>query len=200
MTKKDISTTIEVLRQADYGSHYLIIYPGLTVLRQIYSRYIKTQLEENNELIFVIPYYETTDKVRYILNEKINDNNNDSSSSSIIYVDVRKYEKEGSLVIIDSVRAYFKSKIGLESFIQKLVKQAESLGKSAVSVIADSGSFSLFGIMDKLIEYELSLPSKYDIALKRFCICNQKDFDRFTEEQKQMLLRHHGNTLFVTSL
>jgi hypothetical protein len=198
MTKKDISTTIEVLRQADYGSHYLIIYPGLTVLRQIYSRYIKTQLEENNELIFVIPYYETTDKVRYILNEKINDNNNDSSSS-IIYVDVRKYEKEGSLVIIDSVRAYFKSKIGLESFIQKLVKQAESLGKSAVSVIADSGSFSLFGIMDKLIEYELSLPSKYDIALKRFCICNQKDFDRFTEEQKQMLLRHHGNTLFVTS-
>jgi hypothetical protein len=198
MTKRDISTAIEALRQADYGSHYLIIYPGLTVLRQIYSRYIKTQLEENNELIFVIPYYETTDKVRYILNEKINDNNNDSSSS-IIYVDVRKYEKEGSLVIIDSVRAYFKSKVGLESFIQKLVKQAESLGKSAVSVITDPGSFSLFGIRDKLIEYELSLPSKYDIALKRFCICNQKDFDRFTEEQKQMLLRHHGNTLFVTS-
>ena len=199
MTKKDISTSLEVLRQADYGSHYLIIYPSLTVLRQIYSRFIKTQLEENNELIFVIPYYETTDKVRYILNEKTNYNNN-NSSSSMINVDVRKYQKEGSLVIIDSVRAYFKSNIALESFIQKLVKQAESLGKSAVSVIADPGSFSLFGIMDKLIEYELSLPSKYDIALKRFCICNQKDFDRFTEEQKQMLLRHHGNTLFVTSL
>jgi hypothetical protein len=197
MAKSDISTAIEVLRQADSGSHYLIIYPSLTALRQIYSQYIKTQLEENNELIFVIPYYETTDKVRYILNEKINDNNN--NSSSMINVDVRKYEKEGSLVIIDSVRAYFKSKIGLESFIQKLVKQAEGLGKSAVSVITDSGSFSLFGIMDKLIEYELSLPSKYDIALKRFCICNQKDFDRFTEEQKQMLSRHHGNTLFVTS-
>src|SRR5919198_2072186 len=104
MTKRDISTATEALRQADYGSHYLIIYPGLTVLRQIYSLYIKNQLEENNELIFVIPYYETTDKVRYILNEKINDNNN-----SRINVDVRKYEKEGSLVIIDSVRAYFKS-------------------------------------------------------------------------------------------
>src|ERR671932_493348 len=141
MTKRDINTAIELLRQADYGSHYLIIYPGLTALRQIYSLYIKNQLEENNELIFVIPYYETTDKVRYILNEKINDNNN-----SMINVDVRKYEKEGSLVIIDSVRAYFKSNIALESFIQKLVKQAESLGKSAVSVITDSGCFSLFGI------------------------------------------------------
>jgi hypothetical protein len=133
-----------------------------------------------------------------MLNEKINDINN--NSGSMTNVDVRKYEKEGSLVIIDSVRAYFKSKVGLESFIQKLVKQAESLDKSTVSVITDSGSFFLFGIMDKLIEYQLSLPSKYDIALKRFCICNQKDFDRFTEEQKQMLSRHHGNTLFVTSL
>jgi hypothetical protein len=43
-----------------------------------------------------LPYYETTDTIRCRLRKM-----------RCLDIDVRKYEKEGSLVIIDSVRAYF---------------------------------------------------------------------------------------------
>jgi hypothetical protein len=47
MMKNDVSSAINQLRQADYGDHYMIVYPDLNTLREIYSRYIKFQLEEN---------------------------------------------------------------------------------------------------------------------------------------------------------
>ena len=47
---------------------------------------------------------------------------------------------------------------------------------------------------NKLVEFELFLPSRYaDMNLKGFCICHEADFEiRFSEEQKQNLLKHYG--------
>jgi hypothetical protein len=200
MMKNDVSSAINQLRQADYGDHYMIVYPDLNTLREIYSRYIKFQLEENNEIVLIIPYYETTDSVRRILSQNKETNDNDSGND-LPYIDVQKYENKGSLVIIDSAKAYFKLEIGLESFIQKLVKHAKSLGKNGVSVITDSGSFSLFEVREKLVDYELSLPSKYDhgIKLKRFCVNNQKDFEKLLQEQKEKLIEHHGKNILIVN-
>jgi hypothetical protein len=202
MMNNDVSSAINQLRQANYGDHYMVVYPDLTTLREVYSRYIKFQLEENNELVLIIPYYETTDSVRRVLSQKDDDdygsNNNDNG---LPYIDVQKYENEGSLVIIDSAKAYFKLDIGLESFIHQLVKNAESLGKNGISVITDSGSFSLFEVREKLVDYELSLPSKYDygIKLKRFCINNQKEFEKLITEQKEKLIEHHGKNILIVN-
>jgi hypothetical protein len=203
LTKNDVFSAINQLRQADYREHYMIVYPDLTTLREIYSRYIKFQLEENNEIVLILPYYETTDTVRRVLSEKKKNDDDDANNNDngLPYIDVQKYENEGSLVIIDSAKAYFKLELGLESFIQKLVKQAESLGKNGVSVITDSGSFSLFAGREKLVDYELSLPSKYDhgIKLKRFCVNNQKDFDKLVQEQKEKLIEHHGKNILIVN-
>ncbi len=89
--------------------------------------------------------------------------------------------------------------IGLELFIQKLVKQAESIGKNGVSVLTDSGSFSLFGGREKLVDYELSLPSKYPhgTKLKRFCINNKKEFEELIQEQKEKLIEHHRKNIVI---
>jgi hypothetical protein len=200
LIKNDVISTINQLRQADYGDHYMIVYPDLTTLREIYSHYIKFQLEENNGIVLIIPYYETTDSVRRVLSEKKN-NDSTNNDNSLHYINVQKYENEGSLVIIDSAKAYFKSEIGLESFIQKLVRHAESLGKNGVSVITDSGSFSLFEKREKLVDYELSLPSKYDhgMKLKRFCVNNKKDFERLIQEQKEKLIEHHGKNIVIVN-
>jgi hypothetical protein len=202
MSKNDVYSAVNQLREADYGSHYLLIYPDLRTLREIYSHYVKFQLEGNNELVMIIPCYETTDTVRSILSQKkgsfTNDDNN--NEDSLPFIDVQKYEKDGSLVILDSAKAYFRSTMGLESFIQqKLLKQAENLGKTGVSVITDSGSFPLFEARDKLVDYELSLPSKYDhgMKLKRFCVNHKKDFTMLTQEQQEKLFDHHGKYLVV---
>ena len=186
---------LKQLRQAEYGAHYIIVYHDLMTLRQIYAGYIKTQLEDNNELVLILPYYETTETVRSVLSE-----NHSSNEGNII--DVRKYEKEGSLMIIDSAEAYFSSDTNLMSFLEKLAKQAQTSGRNGISVIADLASFYYFNRIDKLIEYEMSLPSKYDdkMKLKGFCFYHQEDFDRrLSKEEKQKLVEHHDKALRVVN-
>lgn len=167
----------------------------MITLRGIYSYYAKMQLEDNNEIVLILPYYEATEMVRSVLSGK-----NKNNQSNII--DVRRYEKQGSLVIIDSVKAYFGSDIDLMSFVEKLAKQAQNSGKSGISVIADLASFYYYDGIDKLIEYEMSLPTKYDdeMKLKGFCFYHQEDFDkRLSKQQKQKLLEHHGKNLMIVT-
>jgi hypothetical protein len=52
---KDSLETLEELKLANCGSHYLIVYPDIATLRKIYSRYIKTALDERNELVIFLP-------------------------------------------------------------------------------------------------------------------------------------------------
>jgi hypothetical protein len=187
---------LKQLRQAEFGAHYIIVYHNMMTLRQIYSGYINAQLEDNNEIVLILPYYETTEMVRSVLSGE----NDNSKGGSII--DVRKYEKEGSLIIIDSVKAYFGSDTDLMSFVKKLSKQAQNSGKNGISVIADLASFYFYNGIDKLIEYEMSLPTKYDdeMKLKGFCLYHQEDFDkRLSKEQRQKLLEHHGKNLMVVN-
>jgi hypothetical protein len=189
------SDVLKQLRQAEYGAHYIIVYYNTMTLRQIYVGYVKTQLEDNNELVLILPYYETTETVRSVLSE-----NNSSNGGS--FIDVRKYEKEGSLMIIDAAEAYFSSDTDLMSFVEKLSKQAQSSGKKGISVIADLASFYHFNRIDKLIEYEMSLPTKYDdkMSLKGFCFYHQEDFDRrLSKEERQKLLEHHDKALIVVN-
>jgi hypothetical protein len=190
--------------------------PDIQTLRKTYSRYVKSQLEDNNEIVLILPYYETANNVRKTLSnsdfvnrgETTNSDSNNSNGSSVI--DVRKYEKVGSLMIIDSVRGYFDSDSNydgedrLMSFFKQLVKNAESLGKDGVSVIADLGWFyhhQSINATEKLFEHELSLPSKYDgMKFIGFCAYHKADFDRrFTEEQKQKLLDHHSKALMIAN-
>lgn len=52
-----------------------------------------------------------------------------------------KFEQDGSLVILDSVRGYFGSEFDTLSTIKILSKCAENQGKEGCCVIADMGVF-----------------------------------------------------------
>ena len=92
-TNIHVNDALNQINQAEDGAHYIITYPDLFTLRELYSNYIKKQIEENNEMILINPFYETTDSVRQSLSKK--------------GVDVSKYEKEKVLVIIDSLKGIF---------------------------------------------------------------------------------------------
>ena len=182
-----IEDILNELTKTDLGAHYLVIYPDLVTLRELYSRYIKTALYDKNEIVIVLPFYETADTVRKILAE---DGTN---------IDVRKYERKQLLVIIDSLKGYFGSQEGLMPFVKQTMDYAKTVGKSGVAVFADLGSFFYYGTTKGFIlEYEKSLPLIYDgMNLKGFCLYHQKDFDKFSEEQQQKLIEHHGKTLKI---
>ena len=123
-----VNDALSQINQAEYGAHYIIIYPDLFTLRELYSNYIQKQIEENNEMILINPFYETTDSVRQILSKN--------------GVNVSKYEKEKVLVIIDSLKEYFGQQQPNILFIKSLAKYAKQMGKNCLSVMGDIGAYT----------------------------------------------------------
>jgi hypothetical protein len=177
------------LKHAEDGSHYIVIYPDLMTLREIYSQYVKAAIEENNDVMVIISHYETIDNVRHILSE----DNNDKKNKVATTIDVEKYEKDGSLVILDSIEDSFD--LAHNSYIKNLLDRAKNMDKNGICILADNGSFFNLHGTEEMIKNEMLLPAKFDVKLKRMCMILRQDFDRLTEEQMQKLLRHHGKIL-----
>jgi hypothetical protein len=195
-----------------------MIYPDLMTLRGVYSHYTKMQLEHNNEIVLILPYYETTEMVRLMLSrEKIySESENGNNPLGYSGIDVKKYEKEGALIIMDSLKGYFyseekngfnnndspKGDLNLMSYLEILLKQAERQKKNGITVLSDMGSFYHHNNRDgnlKLIEYECSLPEKFNAReLKGFCLYHQKDFEkRFSQKQQAKLLDCYSRNIIV---
>jgi hypothetical protein len=175
----DVVEIAHHLDQIESGEHVVLVYPNLETLRQIYSHYCRTALE-NNELVLLLTYYETADSVRQTLTE--------------VDIDVKKYEKERELMIIEDItKTYFGSGQDFLFFLKILNKQQEKRGRNGISVIADMGIFYHFNNNNKdaLFRFERSLPAKFDIRLKRFCYYHIHDFDRLEEKEKKDLLEQH---------
>jgi hypothetical protein len=62
-----INYVIDQISQSEVGSHNLLIHPDIEVFIDIYSGYVKRQLKDGNEIVLILPYYETEDKVREVL-------------------------------------------------------------------------------------------------------------------------------------
>ena len=152
----------------------------------MYSYYVKADLK-NNQIVLILPFYETIDNVRRILSE-------DSAC-----IDVRKYEKEQSLLIMDSLKAYFSLKGGLMPFVNQTVNFAKASGKDGVSVIGDMGSFFYNQKNDGLMHHEMTLPIQFEgMNLKGFCLYHKQDYEkRFLENDRQTLSKHHGKSLIL---
>jgi hypothetical protein len=176
------------LSNEKYGIHYMIIYPDLPTLREFYTFYIKNQIEDNNEIVLLAPFYETSDSVRQTLLE------------GNAAIEVSKHEERETLMITDALKKYFQKKEEKEtdwSFKARMVKHAKEEGKNGFSIIGDMGAYPYKDKIKELVDYELSLPTKYDIELKGLCLYNEKDFDRLAAVQKQKLIEHHGMAIKI---
>jgi hypothetical protein len=182
-----LSDALDHISQSDYGVHYMIIYPNLSTLRELYSNYTHKQIQENNAIVLINPFYETIDSVRQVL------------SRANHGMDISNYEKEKTLMIIDSLYEYFERQQPDDvSFKNSLVDYAKQIEKNGLSILADMGSYHYKSKYKELLDHELSLPTKFDISMKGFCLYHQKDFDRFSDEQKQKLIEHHGKAIKIT--
>jgi hypothetical protein len=154
------------------------------VLRELYTKYVKRQLEDENKIVLMLPHYETTDNLRRILLGDSFPAADDNENT------MKKYDD--SLIVMDSIKGHFGADDHMV-FVNKLVDSAEN----GVLVIADAGPFFHLNKKDKLVEHELSMPSRFDTDLKRFCVFHKQDFNTLAEEQRQKLINHHGQVLMV---
>ncbi|WP_458744500.1 hypothetical protein [Candidatus Nitrosocosmicus sp. T] len=160
------------------------------MLREFYSRYIPEQIRYKEEMIQINPFYETEVSVRQVLykgykgykgmnTDKIEDKEED--------------KEQKSLMIVDSLRNYSgqKNAESIWNANQEMVKYAIGLGKKVVSIMGDMGSFLFEKRIEELVNYELSLPRRFEINLKGICLYHQNDFDRLSEYQKQTIINLH---------
>jgi hypothetical protein len=179
----DLDEACQQLIEAEFGSHFLFTYPDVNLWKKLYCTTVKKYLKEDDSFVLIIPFYETAESVRKTLAAHI--------------PNIIKYEKEdGSLAIIDSIKAYF-SEIGIMTFANDLLKHAKSMGKSGLSVFADMGSFHYMNKIHRLVEHEISLPKKYDAKLRGFCFYHEGNFEKLTEQQKQSMYEHHEKNIFI---
>jgi hypothetical protein len=185
MNTQDASNLIS---ESEYGSHTLLIYEDLTKLREFYSKYVTKRIKERNEVILLAPFYETEDSVKMHLSE-----GKDS-------LNINKGEiNEKSLIIVDSLKKYFDNGF-LESDYdsnKNLVDYAKTNGKSGASFLGDIGAFPYSCCLQDLVRYELSIPSTYDMDIKRVCLYHHKDFDLLANGDKSKLMNHHKTSIRI---
>jgi hypothetical protein len=221
---RGVNETLDALKESQTGAHCLIVYPDTPTLRAIYPRYTEILLENNNEIVLILPYYETTDMVRLVLSgEQSNSGNVNPNLGRFSGIDVKKYEKEGSLIIRDSLKANVDSyeeqqeehngrhanddtrkSMGLMDFLDILVKHAPRRRKDGITVLLDMGLFyhSVYDHQIRRLEkFEATMPKKYEGKnLKVFCLYHQRDFERrFNQEQQAILLDYHNRNIMLVS-
>lgn len=185
----DISNDLALrLLKLPVGYHSLILYPNIETIRKIYAEYIDLMIEENNVAILFLPYYDTTDKVRQELMTK--------------GLDVRKYERNNSLILIDFAKVVdnpylgIPAAFGLKEFINKI--QAYNKNKNLV-VIADMSLYNHSKNIDELLKYErLSDDGYCNQNWRQLCLYHKVDFHlMFTDEQKQKIFDYHKDKVIV---
>jgi hypothetical protein len=171
------------------GHHYLILYSSLDMMRKVYSKYVKGQIENApNSVILLLPYYDSTDKVREVLDS--------------MGINVKENERRGALIIVDIenviTNPYFKGPDieRLRGFTKELENKYND---KTIFVIADMSVFHHVKKASELLEYERILHKDLKVEKwKELCFYNERDFDiMFTKEQTEELLGYHKDRVIT---
>jgi KaiC/GvpD/RAD55 family RecA-like ATPase len=174
------------ISNSDYNEHNLLVYPDLDAFSKIYSYHTREAIEKNNDYVIIATTYQTIDAVKKQLEYN--------------GVDASKYIKDGSLVIIDSVKGYHMPDVyGVIKLVKSLQMRAEKEGRNGITDFADTGSFFMLEKIRQLLEYEMSVPKKMDLKFRAFCCYHQQDFGTLTKEQQKMMIDHHNRSILVPS-
>lgn len=213
---RDIDHVLEAFVNTPPGSHNLIVYSDIRILRRIYPVYIKSLLE-NNEIVLVLTHYDSPSRMREMMVL-----NGDNKQYNALHLE--GYIHDGSLVIVDSLKSYSDSgskdgtdndnKLNFLSLIRTLLNRAIKNNKNGITIFSDMGSFFHFysmpykynnndfsdGVVSRILEYERSIPSSYkDVELKQFCLYHQKDYESYftSTRQKMHLVDCHGRSIMI---
>jgi hypothetical protein len=185
------------------GENGIIIYPNLQILRQIYTKYVKEQLEkeDNNSnsnmrneqsrqrIILIATFYETVGSIKHHLNAAGVQN-----MQSLI--------DSGSLVIVDAFSSYYPDVSGMKKLVASLSDRAKREGRAGVTAIVDMGFFFLFGgdgRATELINYEASLAPKTEGGnVRGFSCYHGGNYSTLKDNQKKELAQKGKKLLEIT--
>ena len=228
---RGVKEIVNSLLQTPFGIHQIVVYPKkYEVLQEAYFYYIKKLLEDYNEIVIFLTHYESAESVKNVLISFFNNNKNQNDidnskdkkkENKQQSIDVDNYIKNGSLVIIDSDKAFSNGE-GREnekaikiinnnnqidnnnnnnftSLVRMSVSHAKKLKKEGITILADYGFVYIEKGFEGLIDLEKSIPYTLDnINIKQICLYNQNDFfHKFTKQQKKEILDLHSRSIIM---
>ncbi|MFL6338737.1 MAG: hypothetical protein ACJ718_06495 [Nitrososphaeraceae archaeon] len=182
------------------GENGIIIYPNLQTFSQIYTQYVKAQLEKEEDyensnmrneqsksrIILIATFYETVDSIKHHL-------------SAVGVKDIQSLIDNGSLVIVDAFSSYYPDVSGMKKLVASLSERAKREGRAGVTAIVDMGFFFLFGgdgRATELINYEASLAPKTEGGnVRGFSCYHGGNYSTLKDNQKKELAQK-GKKLF----
>src|ERR687893_482261 len=177
------------------GEKGIVAYPNLQSFRQIYTQFVKDQLEKKADeslmprIILIATFYETIDSIKHHL-------------SAVGVQNVQSFIDKGSLLIIDSFSSYYPDIEGMKKLVATLSERARKEGRAGVTAIVDMGFFFMFGgdgRATELINYEASLAPKTEgYNVKGFSCYHGGNFSTLKENQKEELVQKGKKLLDVT--
>ena len=177
------------------GENGIVVYPNLQSFRQIYTQFVKEQLEKADEslmprrIILIATFYETIDSIKHHL-------------SAVGVQNVQSIIDNGSLLIIDSFSSYYPDIDGMKKLVATLSERARKEGRDGVTAIVDMGFFFMFGgdgRATELINYEASLAPKTEgYNVKGFSCYHGGNFSTLKDNQKKELVQKGKKLLDVT--
>lgn len=166
--------------------HNIIVYSDFLALKDFYTNYCKGTLP-SNELILLLSHYESAIKVFESLKSNINF--------------IENYKADGSLVIVNSTKAYFDLKndfVGIMIMMKMLLTRKSKLSKDGISVISDMGNFfHPRNRIQDLFKHERQISSHASLPFKLYCSYNTYDLDFLDGGQDQKLLRYHDRVIHI---
>jgi hypothetical protein len=181
MSSPSSSSLVQEVRHSNFHDHDMLIYPDLTTYRKIYSESAKQALD-NNEVVLLVTTYDSFDRIKYSLTQA--------------GISVNNEIKSGNLVILDAVKAYQIDVHGALKFATTLDKRAECDRKSGVFGLTEMGSFFIAERIASLLEYERSLPKKWELNnFKSACTYHKDDIATLSKQQQETILSAHNRVL-----
>lgn len=182
MSSPSSSSLVQEVRHSNFHDHNMLIYPDLTTYRMIYSESAKLALD-NNEVVLMVTTYDSFDRIKDSLRQA--------------GISVNNEIKNGNLIILDAVKVYQIDIHGALKFATTLAKRAaESDRKSGVLGLTEMGSFFIAERIASLLEYERSLPKKWELNnFKSACTYHKDDFATLSKQQQETIFSAHNRVL-----
>jgi hypothetical protein len=185
----DPATILNTIKAANYGDHNLVVYPCLGQFEEFYIECCKDSILERNDIFILVTNYQEV----YAVRKKMN----------IAGIDAARFENDGTLVILDSEKAYQPNleeseKYDIHILISMMLNQVKVLDKKGITLLSDLGTFILNKRTVDLLSYELSMPIRFDSNVRPFCFYHRDDFNALQEEEKKKICGHHLNNLIVS--
>lgn len=165
------------------GGHNILIYDDLAGFRQVYSQYAGMSLPED-EIVLLATQYESIDRVK----------NNLMDAG----INVPRHVKEGTLFVIDAQQGYCGGDVkGTFKLAMTLVSRVKKEKRRGFTWMGDMGSFFGFHKIHDMMDYELSVPQKFEDVMKTVCCYHARDFENLGSQQQEALLDHHYKSILV---